>query len=225
MLFIDNKYTKWYFGIISSAKQKPSTGYTEKHHIIPRCMKGSDKNDNLVKLTAKQHFICHLLLIKMVEDKMILSKLKYAAILLSKDYTISSRIYEMIRGNIVQDSEWVKKRTSQRIGKKHSQSAIIKLTKSAKDRHVIYVSCVSCKTTTNYGNYIKNHNGQCRKYRGPAWNTGKTMPTKGSVLEKIKCKYCDKLADNGNLSRWHNNNCKNKPKGVNIHNETMHDYN
>ena len=36
----------------------------EEHHIIPRCLGGSDDKSNLVKLTAKEHFICHLLLTK-----------------------------------------------------------------------------------------------------------------------------------------------------------------
>ena len=39
--------------------------YTEKHHIIPRSLGGSNDIDNLVRLTAKQHFICHKLLTKM----------------------------------------------------------------------------------------------------------------------------------------------------------------
>jgi hypothetical protein len=37
MLFIDNKYTRWYFNIINAAKaRQTNTGYTERHHIIPR---------------------------------------------------------------------------------------------------------------------------------------------------------------------------------------------
>lgn len=37
----------------------------EEHHIIPRSLGGTDDKPNLVKLTAKEHFICHLLLTKM----------------------------------------------------------------------------------------------------------------------------------------------------------------
>jgi hypothetical protein len=64
MLFIDNKYTNWYYKIISNAQLRVSTGYVEKHHIIPRSLGGSDNNSNLVKLTAREHFICHWLLTK-----------------------------------------------------------------------------------------------------------------------------------------------------------------
>ena len=64
--FINNKYTKWYFNIIQSAKSNTS-GYLEKHHIVPRSLGGNNTNENIAKLTAKQHFICHLLLTKMTK--------------------------------------------------------------------------------------------------------------------------------------------------------------
>jgi len=41
---------------------KKSDEYFERHHIIPRCMGGSNKRSNLVMLTAKEHFVCHHLL-------------------------------------------------------------------------------------------------------------------------------------------------------------------
>jgi hypothetical protein len=40
--------------------------YTERHHIIPKSIGGSDDQSNLVRLTAREHFICHLLLPKML---------------------------------------------------------------------------------------------------------------------------------------------------------------
>ena len=66
-IFIINKYTRWYNSIIHTAlrRVKPSV-YTEIHHIIPKSLGGSNKADNLVVLTAREHFICHMLLTKMV---------------------------------------------------------------------------------------------------------------------------------------------------------------
>lgn len=69
MKFINNKYTKWYYNIIESAKSNPFNGYTEKHHIIPKSLGGSNDKSNLVVLSARQHFICHWLLTKMTEGK------------------------------------------------------------------------------------------------------------------------------------------------------------
>jgi hypothetical protein len=65
MIFINNKYTTWYNSIITKANNRTIIGYTEKHHIIPSSLGGSNSKENLVVLTAREHFICHLLLTKM----------------------------------------------------------------------------------------------------------------------------------------------------------------
>jgi len=74
---ITNKYSKLYYKITSNAKQRITEGYTELHHIIPQSMGGSNDKENLVELTAREHFICHWLLVKMTEgdDR---SKMLYA---------------------------------------------------------------------------------------------------------------------------------------------------
>jgi hypothetical protein len=71
MIFITNKYTKYYFSIISNAKSRtlPPNTYIEKHHIIPKSLGGNNSKDNLVSLTAREHFVCHKLLVKMLEGK------------------------------------------------------------------------------------------------------------------------------------------------------------
>jgi hypothetical protein len=59
-------YKKIYESIIEKAKsedrQKRLGIYYENHHILPRCMGGSDKKENLVLLTGREHFVCHKLL-------------------------------------------------------------------------------------------------------------------------------------------------------------------
>lgn len=58
-------YEKIYIDIIENANIRTSiTEYIEKHHIIPRSLGGNNDSSNIVKLTAKEHFICHLLLLK-----------------------------------------------------------------------------------------------------------------------------------------------------------------
>jgi len=60
--FPNNKYFKWYLNICNNAKNKilcPNI-YTEIHHIYPKSIYGQNKD--LVKLTAKEHYIVHLLL-------------------------------------------------------------------------------------------------------------------------------------------------------------------
>lgn len=58
-----NKYNKWYSQIIANGKDKKLPGH-ERHHIMPRSLGGTDSNDNLVYITAREHFICHWLLTK-----------------------------------------------------------------------------------------------------------------------------------------------------------------
>ena len=75
-------YNKIYSNIVRRAllqNRKKSNGvYFEKHHILPKCLGGNDKKDNLVLLTFKEHFICHQLLYKMYENTENAYKLMYA---------------------------------------------------------------------------------------------------------------------------------------------------
>lgn len=100
-MFLDNKYYKWYKQLTS--KQDRRLGcYIEKHHIIPRSMGGKDTKENLVVLTAREHYIAHLLLTKCVENKY-KGKILHAYIMMAqvKDinqerfYKVNSRIFEV----------------------------------------------------------------------------------------------------------------------------------
>ena len=41
-MFIKNHYYKWYYNIINMSLSRENIGYTEKHHIIPKCMGGDN---------------------------------------------------------------------------------------------------------------------------------------------------------------------------------------
>ena len=65
-------YKAIYYKIIENAKKETENGnrhvgYYEKHHIQPKSLGGSNKKENLVRLTAREHFICHWLLVKMYD--------------------------------------------------------------------------------------------------------------------------------------------------------------
>lgn len=62
-------YRKHHDAIINRAKIRILHGYAEKHHIVPRCMGGGDDLDNLVNLTAEEHFVIHQLLVKIYSDQ------------------------------------------------------------------------------------------------------------------------------------------------------------
>jgi hypothetical protein len=111
-IFLDNKYTNWYFAIINNSKNNSADEYLEKHHIIPRSLGGNNTKDNIAKLTAKQHFICHLLLIKMTTEKA-RSKMLMAAWAMGtlhgknhqgRRHKMSSRTFESLRKEALTDS-------------------------------------------------------------------------------------------------------------------------
>jgi hypothetical protein len=103
MNFIDNKYKKIYFSLIEKRKQlllKKSEVYCEEHHIIPKSLGGKDDKNNLVNLTAREHYVAHKLLTKMTggQDKI---KMFWAfhRLLHSKNsnFKINSKNYELFR--------------------------------------------------------------------------------------------------------------------------------
>ena len=58
-------YRQHYTNLISRARNRVLEIYTESHHIIPRCLGGTDDPLNLVDLTPEEHYVAHQLLVKM----------------------------------------------------------------------------------------------------------------------------------------------------------------
>ena len=99
-MFLQNKYYKYYCNIISS-RQKfiLSDGYFELHHIIPKAAGGTNDSSNLVKLTAREHFLCHLLLAKCTEADL-KHKMVHAVNLMRRAKSkikITGTIFDMIK--------------------------------------------------------------------------------------------------------------------------------
>ena len=130
-MFIENKYTKIYKSLIESRIISPTvSSYYEKHHIIPKSMGGSNKKDNIVKLTAREHFIAHMLLVRITygDDK---TKMRYALMRLLKNPSnnlekINSRYYEIAR----------KENLKALKNKKVSNETRMKMSASQKGRYV-----------------------------------------------------------------------------------------
>lgn len=57
-------YLTIYDKLIDRARTRIIEVYTERHHIVPRCMGGGDEASNLVSLTPEEHFLAHALLVK-----------------------------------------------------------------------------------------------------------------------------------------------------------------
>lgn len=79
-------------------RTKDAAEYYESHHIVPRCLGGSDDHVNLVDLTAREHFIAHLCLVKIHPGN---GSLVRAAVMMacgsSRHKRSANRIYEWLR--------------------------------------------------------------------------------------------------------------------------------
>ena len=84
---------KWHYeALVNKARMrgKPE-GYAERHHVVPRSLGGSNEPDNLVWLTAREHFVAHVLLANIHGGSQWFSVLMFAA---GEKRTVNSRLYE-----------------------------------------------------------------------------------------------------------------------------------
>ena len=90
-------YITIYNNLIQRAANRTLTGYKETHHIIPRCLGGTDSKDNLVDLTPEEHYIAHQLLVKIHPKN---NSLIHAAVMMtvtSKDNIRNNKLYGWVR--------------------------------------------------------------------------------------------------------------------------------
>lgn len=215
MIFINNKYTTIYYQIIDSAisrnlknkkEAKNKLGYIERHHIIPQSLGGTNTN-NTVFLTAREHFICHRLLVKMTtgnnKNKMIHALAMMLSINNHQNRIIpSSRVYAYIRTlrmNITGEKH-------HNYGKRRSDDW--KTERSSKytgEGNPNFGKRYKIKDTTNYNNKRENN---------PMYGKSQKECTKNLISEKrkltmkVECPHCNIIVDICNYGRWHGNKCK-----------------
>jgi len=121
---LNNKYTKWYFDIIDNAivrnwDKESSELYLEKHHYIPKVFGGDEKQT--VFLTAREHFICHILLTKMLTGEM-KAKMVWAVMCMKgkENRYVNSYLYENAKKHIKHSDESKLKMSETRIKNKTS---------------------------------------------------------------------------------------------------------
>jgi len=229
-MFLENKYRYFYYSIINKAlSRKTSTGYVEKHHIVPRSLGGDDTDENLVSLTAREHFVCHWLLTKMVEDKdtykmfNALNMMMFVENKWHERYKVNSRTFERLKIQISeQKSIKFSGEGNAMYGKKHTKEAKLKMSKAHTGR---------VKSKEEIEKLSKAHKGKPKSeahkqaLKG-AWaksdgksrkkNTIHSEETKQRIREGVKnmpleeCYKCGFKTTKGNIRRWHNDNCKKK---------------
>lgn len=136
--------------VVRGLDKKVLEGYFEKHHIIPKCMGGTDKKSNFVLFTPREHVIAHRLLWKANPDnyslmwaytrtvnshKGILTSREVELAKIAKSKVMSERVVSQetrdkisatLMGSII-PQEVIEKRRLKQIGQKRTQETKDKL--------------------------------------------------------------------------------------------------
>lgn len=182
-------YKKVYDAICKRGQERKLEGYSEVHHIVPKCMGGLDVSENLTILTGREHFIAHWLLARHYNT----NKLWHAFFCMTKlknpnqefRYTPSSRAIE----------EAKEARSRMLIGNKYATG---KRTEEAKDK----MREAKLKNPTRYwrGKTIPEE----VKARIASTLSKKF---KGIPKRKVTCPHCNKEGGEPQMKRWHFDNC------------------
>lgn len=203
-VFCNNKYLKWYEKLTSKSAY---ADYTEKHHIVPKSI---IPNNNVIALTARQHYVAHLLLIKCV-NPIYRKKMVYAITAMkmrtAKGIKFNSRIFEKLKieANLY--------RSLSLTGRKHSAEAIEKI-KAKRALQVISDETRKKMSAARKGR--KNTPEQIEKTRRANLGSKRSDETKRRLREEratrepITCVHCGKSYFPGNFHRWHGDNCKSR---------------
>jgi hypothetical protein len=161
-------YLLHYQNLINRAKNRILSEYTESHHIIPRCLGGSDDAENLVKLTPEEHYVAHQLLIKIHPDSM---KLINAAIMMCVESKDNSRPNNKLFG-------WLRRR--------HSESmSLIQAGENNSQFGTVWVYNLNEKTSKK----IKKESLQ--SYLDAGWIKGRILDF--SKIRSCNCVVCGKI--------------------------------
>ena len=206
-MFTNSKYTIWYYQIINNAKQRILIKDKNSHHIIPKCIGGSNDPVNLVNLTYREHFICHRLLIKMVDVKF-KSKMVYAAWQQSrsakfKGTRITSRTFSKLKEELSQSytgrkrmpfsEEWKSNMAESKKGSKNYM-----FNKHHK------IESLEKMSVNRIGKCVGEDNPFFKKTHSPEVIAN---IIKSNTTNHV-CPHCKKSGKSNSMKRWHFNNCK-----------------
>lgn len=227
-------YQRIYSQLIEDAKNNPKPNtYKEKHHIIPKCQGGSDEQDNLILLTARQHFLAHWLLYK-IHGGYKLACAWFSVCRVGKgqeERHINSRYFELAKHiHSLEKSKNSQGQNNNFWGKTHTEETKEILRKkcgrplsqerkddaskrfkgvSKSEEHKKKIGRVGLICLVNI------HTNECirvpktdLRYGSDDW----VFHRKIHKEQKITCSYCGLKMNQGNINRWHKNGeCLDRP--------------
>jgi hypothetical protein len=201
-------YRQHYDNLIASRKDRildPFICY-EKHHILPKCLGGTNDKENLVLLTAREHFICHWILVRIHTNN---SKLIYSFHAMctqnktGERYTPSSRTYaeakELFKKNFI---PWNKGKRGI-VKNVNAGKTLIELfgTEKAAD-----INCRKSKTLKETHSRLETKEKMFK--RKPRNTYTMSAEVKAKISATLKNRYLNGDIQNGMTGKKHSNSTK-----------------
>jgi hypothetical protein len=198
---------------IRKLQKKNKKGYFELHHIVPRCLGGSDDIENLVYLTPEEHFVVHQLLVKLNPNN---RSLIYAVKRMTDGSTCNAgnnKMYGWLRrkhANAVSEqmtgrelSDYQRQRISESNSTREiSDSTKIKISESLKSHF----------RKNGISDELRQKRSQNQKGRKYDKSFGEAISArqkgKPQLSPVVTCPHCNKSGHKSGMVRWHFENCK-----------------
>ena len=225
-------YLNRYIKFVTFAKQLIANDkYIESHHILPQSMGGLNDDDNLVKLSARQHYLAHWMLWKAYKSK----EMTFAFFSMSnqsnqyqgRNRRINSRIYENLRNEFStllsktaedkwQDSAYRQKHIDTNNSEKTQKIRSEKAKELWQNPDYVEKLLASRAKARAEGRVRTDHSkcgqpGELNPMKRPevkAKNTGVNHYSNRDGYVKPSCIHCGITTTPTNIKRWHNENCK-----------------
>jgi len=207
-------YNHHYTRLIERAKTRtpdPAIHY-EKHHIIPRCLNGTNDKSNLVKLTPEEHYVAHQLLVKIFPGN---RGLVHAATMLCVDgsgHRSNNKIYGWLRKLDAETKS--KSQRGRKLGPNKKKGrpghpSTLKGTKRGHPWNYGLKTGPNGKAGISTGpNKKKGRPGAASARKGKKYGHNAKLGKPDGPQEKIICPYCGKEGGKGGMKRYHFVNCE-----------------
>jgi ribosomal protein L37AE/L43A len=190
-------------------------GYAEVHHIMPRSLGGSDDADNLIRLTARQHFIAHWMLARALGGAA--SRAFFMMSNFGKYGQVNSTTYQIAR------QEYAEQVSKQLTGKPSQcpfsdetkqKMREAKLGRSLREetKQKLRIAMLGQKRGPEFATKVseaKRGRGNGRIGFVASEETKRRMAEANRNRPIVVCPHCNKsVKDHGGAKRWHFDRCK-----------------
>lgn len=163
---------------MARARNRVFEGYAELHHVVPRCLGGTDDPSNLVSLTAGEHYVAHQLLVKMHPDH---KGLAYAAVCMTMKGK-GNRLYGWLRARHAENARSLMMGNKHAVGRKLSAKHMAAVSKPKTEEHKLKIGLANSGKTKGIprGPQSEEHKRKRGEARAKAWAEWRARRAQGA---------------------------------------------